>query len=103
MSKVGVLAWAILAWVTVVGRAEPPRPEQLPAPAAEAPPAPAFEALTPAPPAYMDPRTHSWTQHRLPPADLVGAHDGCHLPGMCLGDRRCWCDRLMDVFRHTSP
>ncbi len=78
----------------------PPRPIVAPSPAVLPLVEPA-DALTGPPPPYMDPRTHAWTQHRIPPPNHLSACGGCPEGAWCLGDRRqrnCW-DRMWECYR----
>jgi hypothetical protein len=57
------------------------------------------EPLTPAYPAFGDPRAYTWMQHRLPPADQPCVEMACQLH-MCLRDHRCIRERVIDCVLH---
>jgi hypothetical protein len=79
---------------------EPAKTEPAKEPAKTEPPAPvptqAAEPLLPPSPAFMDPRAFAWTQHRLPPPDKPCLEMAVQLR-MCLGDHRCWRERICDL------
>jgi hypothetical protein len=56
--------------------------------------------LAPAPLAYMDPRTHAWTQQRIQPVDHLTEDDASHAPDAAFCHDRYLRGGLLDRWRH---